>query len=104
MDDPRLICARLLRETAVERKELQALAFPEIRGEVERRLGDVGLTLATSHYGMTGSDRWRRLRGRSQPNHAELHAKEPVYEQQPAVLGPGCPRRNHRRGHRRARR
>src|SRR6266496_1279750 len=50
MDDPRLICARLLRETAVERKELQALAFPEIRGEGERRLGDVGLTLATSAY------------------------------------------------------
>ena len=26
------------------------MAFPEIRGEVERRLGDVGLTLATSAY------------------------------------------------------
>ncbi len=34
----------------MERKALQALAFPEIRGEVERRLGDVGLTLATSAY------------------------------------------------------
>lgn len=50
MDDPKLICARLLREAAVERKELQALGLPEIRGEVERRLGDVGLMLATSAY------------------------------------------------------
>lgn len=50
MDDPQVLCARLLREGAVERRELQGLDFPEVRAEVERRLGDVGLTLATSAY------------------------------------------------------
>jgi len=50
MHDPQMLCARLLREGAVERKELQALDFPEVRADVERRLGDVGLTLATSAY------------------------------------------------------
>jgi hypothetical protein len=50
MDDPKLICARLLREAAVERSELRALDYPDIRADVERRLSDVGLTLATSAY------------------------------------------------------
>jgi len=50
MDDPALVCARLLREAAVERKELQVLGLPEVRAEVERRLRDVGLTLASSAY------------------------------------------------------
>jgi hypothetical protein len=50
MDDAKLICARLLRETALERDEVRALDFPEVRADVERRLGDVGLMLATSAY------------------------------------------------------
>ena len=50
MDDTQILCARLLREGAVERKELHSLDFPEVRAEVERRLADVGLTLATSAY------------------------------------------------------
>src|SRR5438034_3421517 len=47
---PALVCARLLREAAVDRKELQVLGLPEVRAEVERRLRDVGLTLASSAY------------------------------------------------------
>lgn len=50
MDDAKLLCARLLREGALERKEARALDFPEVRADVERRLADVGLTLATSIY------------------------------------------------------
>jgi len=50
MDDAKLLCAWLLREGALTRKEARALDFPEVRADVERRLGDVGLTLATSVY------------------------------------------------------
>src|SRR5687767_1420665 len=50
MDDPQLICARLLREGAVERSALRGLDYPETRAEVERRLAGVGLVLATSAY------------------------------------------------------
>lgn len=50
MDDPQLICARLLREGAVERSALRGLEYPETRAEVERRLAGVGLVLATSAY------------------------------------------------------
>lgn len=50
MDDAKLLCARLLREGALRRDEARALDYPEIRAEVEKRLGEVGLTLATSVY------------------------------------------------------
>lgn len=44
------ICARLIREAAVARSELPELDLPDIRTEVEERLGQVGLVLATSAY------------------------------------------------------
>lgn len=50
MEPAVFICARLLRETAVARADLPDLDLPEVRAEVERRLGAVGLTLATSAY------------------------------------------------------
>jgi hypothetical protein len=50
MDEATRICARLLREGTVPRAELPDLDFPEVRGEVERRLREVGLVLATSVY------------------------------------------------------
>ncbi|MGH7858305.1 MAG: hypothetical protein ACREQY_13360 [Candidatus Binatia bacterium] len=50
MNDAVLICARLLREGTVPRSELPALDHPDVRQEVERRLGEVGLVLATSAY------------------------------------------------------
>lgn len=50
MDDAALICARLLRDGVVKRDALKALDLPDTRSEVERRLGQVGLTLATSAY------------------------------------------------------
>ena len=56
MDDPRLICARLIREGAVARTEARALDHSDVRADVERRLAGVGLSLATSayseHYGL----------------------------------------------------
>lgn len=45
-----MICAQLIREGAVERKLLRGLDYSEVRGDVERRLADVGLVLATSAY------------------------------------------------------
>lgn len=50
MDAATHICARLLRSGAVLRAELPDLDFPEVRHDVERRLGAVGLVLATSAY------------------------------------------------------
>lgn len=50
MDEATRICARLLREGSVPRVALPDLDFPEVRHEVERRLGGVGLVLATSVY------------------------------------------------------
>lgn len=50
MDEAARICARLLREGAVPRTELQALDHLEVRREVEERLERVGLVLATSAY------------------------------------------------------
>lgn len=50
MDEAARICARLLREGAVQRVELRALDHPDVRREVEERLERVGLTLATSAY------------------------------------------------------
>lgn len=50
MSDATEICARLLREGTVARGDLADLDLPEVRIEVERRLGDVGLVLATSAY------------------------------------------------------
>lgn len=50
MDAATHICARLLRSGAVPRAELPDLDFPEVRHDVERRLGAVGLVLATSAY------------------------------------------------------
>jgi hypothetical protein len=50
MDAATHICARLLRSGAVPRAELPELDFPEVRRDVERRLGSVGLVLATSAY------------------------------------------------------
>jgi hypothetical protein len=44
------ICARLIREAAVARSELPELDLPDVRTEVEERLGRVGLVLATSAY------------------------------------------------------
>lgn len=49
-DEATRICARLLREGAVPRAELPDLDFPEVRRDVESRLGAVGLVLATSAY------------------------------------------------------
>ena len=50
MSEPAAICARLIREGPIRREELRALDLPEVRREVERRLGEVGLLLATSAY------------------------------------------------------
>jgi hypothetical protein len=50
MNDATRICARLLREGSVPRAALPDLDFPDVRHEVERRLGGVGLVLATSVY------------------------------------------------------
>lgn len=50
MDEAMLACARLLRAGTVPRAELSVLDHPDVRAEVERRLGDVGLVLATSAY------------------------------------------------------
>ena len=50
MNDPAVVCARLLREGAVLRSELPELDYPEVRAEVERRLEQVGLVLAASVY------------------------------------------------------
>jgi hypothetical protein len=49
-DEAARICARLIREGAVERRELPDLDLPEVRHQVEERLTAVGLTLATSAY------------------------------------------------------
>jgi hypothetical protein len=46
----RLIAARLLREGAVLRSEIEDLDHPEVRREVEKRLEAAGLTLASSAY------------------------------------------------------
>jgi hypothetical protein len=50
MDEAVHICARLLREGTVPRSELPDLDHPDVRREVEHRLGAVGLQLATSAY------------------------------------------------------
>jgi hypothetical protein len=50
MSDPNEICARLIREGTIPKRELADLDTPETRTEVERRLRDVGLILATSAY------------------------------------------------------
>lgn len=50
MNEAIRICARLLREGSVSRAALPDLDFPDVRHEVERRLGGVGLILATSVY------------------------------------------------------
>lgn len=50
MEEAVRICARLLREGAVPRVEVPALDSSDVRSEVERRLGEVGLVLATSAY------------------------------------------------------
>jgi len=44
------ICARLIREAAVARGELPELDLPDVRSEVEQRLAQVGLALASSAY------------------------------------------------------
>jgi uncharacterized membrane protein len=50
MNEATRICARLLREGSVPRDALPDLDFPDVRHEVERRLGGVGLVLATSIF------------------------------------------------------
>jgi hypothetical protein len=50
MNNAAQICARLLSEAAVLRSEFPELDYPEIRKEVERRLQEVRLSLATSAY------------------------------------------------------
>ncbi len=50
MNEAARICARLIREATVPRNSVPEIAHPEIRREVERRLADVGLVLATSAY------------------------------------------------------
>ena len=50
MDEAARICARLLAAGAVPRQEILDLDHPEIRADVERRLLQCGLTLATSAY------------------------------------------------------
>ncbi len=50
MDDAARICARLIRDGFARREELPALGHVELRRDVERRLGEVGLSLATSAY------------------------------------------------------
>jgi len=49
-DTARLIAARLIREGTLPRGEVGELDHPDVRSEVERRLSDVGLALATSAY------------------------------------------------------
>lgn len=49
-DEPARLCARLLRAGVMPRAELPDLDFPDVRREVEERLGAVGLVLATSAY------------------------------------------------------
>ena len=50
MDEAGLICARLLREGTLTRSSVPGIGLPEVRAEVERKLGAVGLMLATSAY------------------------------------------------------
>ena len=50
MDRAALICARLIREGAVPREDISDLDLSDIRREVEKRLSEVGLELATSAY------------------------------------------------------
>jgi hypothetical protein len=50
MDEAARICARLLAAGAVRRQEIPDLDHPEIRADVERRLSQCGLSLATSAY------------------------------------------------------
>jgi hypothetical protein len=50
MDDAARICARLVREGTVPREGIPALDHPEVRSDVERRLKEIGLVLATSAY------------------------------------------------------
>ena len=50
MDRAALICARLIREGAVPCEDISDLDLPDIRREVEKRLSEVGLELATSAY------------------------------------------------------
>lgn len=50
MDRAAQICARLIREGAVKREEVPELDVPDVRREVERRLAETGLELATSAY------------------------------------------------------
>lgn len=50
MNEAVRICAVLLRAGAVSGAELPELDRPEVRSEVERRLGGVGLVLATSPW------------------------------------------------------
>lgn len=50
MNRASLICARLIREGAVPRDEIPDLDLHDVRGEVEQRLSEVGLELASSAY------------------------------------------------------
>lgn len=50
MSDAARIAARLVREGAISREEEPALDDPAVRADVERRLGEVGLVLASSAY------------------------------------------------------
>src|SRR3990170_7755577 len=50
MDEAARICASLLSAGAVRRQEIPDLDHPEIRADVERRLSQCGLSLATSAY------------------------------------------------------
>jgi len=50
MDEAARICARLLAAGAILRQEIPDLDHPEIRAEVEQRLSQCGLSLATSAY------------------------------------------------------
>jgi hypothetical protein len=50
MDEAARVCARLLAVGALRRQEVPDLDHPEIRADVERRLSQCGLSLATSAY------------------------------------------------------
>ena len=50
MDEATKVCARLIRDGFARREELPALGHLELRHEIERRLNEVGLSLATSAY------------------------------------------------------
>jgi hypothetical protein len=50
MDEAARICARLLVAGAVRRQEIPDLDHPEVRADVELRLSQCGLSLATSAY------------------------------------------------------